>query len=283
MRTRLALTAALVGAALLSPSAARAGGVEISGFAGYTFPFYSQTFAYHPGPTSVAIPGVSIQQSGAFALEGKGGPAFGGAIAFYPADTIGFEVRLDRAEVDVQTASTAFDVKVALPGGLSPVESTLDLGAGTATLTAPRPLSLNLKLRGAGQTHLFASGGLSRLGSLELTLDQTIAIGVAAFNLDTRNLEIPTLSVQAKATETGSSWGGNLGLGFQVGLGDRGGLVIEGRGFYFPRRTVEWAGVNVAGLPAIQQQLLSRTLENLPPVEFKPWWVQATIGFSYRF
>jgi hypothetical protein len=39
----------------------------------------------------------------------------------------------------------------------------------------------------------------------------------------------------------------------------------------------------VSGLPAIQQELLSRTLQNLPPVEFEPRWVQATIGISYRF
>jgi hypothetical protein len=284
MRSRpAALAAVLFAAALLPPSAARAGGVEISGFAGYTFPFYSQTFAYNPGPVSVPIPGVSIDQSGTFELKAKGGPAFGGAIAFYPSETVGFELRLDRAEVDVKTQSTSYRVRVALPGGLAPVDSTLTLEDGEATLGAPFPLSLNLKLRGAGPTHLFASGGISRLGSLDVTLRQPIAIGVSSVNLDTGNLEIPTVSVQAAATETSPSWGGNLGLGFQIALGERGGLVVEGRGFYFAKRTIEWAGVNVSGLPAIQQELLSRTLENLPPVEFKPWWVQATIGFSYRF
>jgi hypothetical protein len=39
----------------------------------------------------------------------------------------------------------------------------------------------------------------------------------------------------------------------------------------------------VSGLPALQQELLSRTLQNLPPLEFEPWWVQATIGVSFRF
>jgi hypothetical protein len=284
MRSRsAAVAAALSAAALFLPSAARAGGVEISGFAGYTFPFYSQKFAYNPGPISVPIPGVSIDQSGAFELKAKGGPAFGGAIAFYPSETFGFELRLDRAEIDVQTQSTTFDVKATLPAGLDPVEASLTLDDGEATLSAPFPFSLNVKLRGAGPTHLFVSGGLSRLGSLDVTLHQPIAIGVANVNLDTGNLEIPTLTVQAAATDTGRTWGGNLGLGFQIALGERGGLVVEGRGFYFSKRTIAWEGVNVSGLPAIQQELLSRTLENLPPVEFKPWWVQATIGFSYRF
>jgi hypothetical protein len=283
MRSRLALSAALVAAAVLPPSAARAGGVEITGFAGYTFPFYSQSFAYDPGPINVPIPGVSIQQSGEFKLTGKGGPAFGGAITFYPSETFGIELRVDRAEVKVETESTTYDVNVTLPAGLAPVQSTLTLEAGEATLSAPLPLSLNLKLRGAGQTHAFISGGISRLGNLDLTFRQPIAIGVSSVNLDTGNLEIPTLSVQASASDTGSSWGGNLGLGFQVALGEHGGLVVEGRGFYFPKRTIEWEGVSVGGLPAIQQELLSRTLANLPAVEFEPWWVQATIGISYRF
>jgi hypothetical protein len=283
MRSRLALSAALVAAALLPPSAARAGGVEITGFAGYTFPFYSQSFSYDPGPISVPIPGVSIQQSGEFKLTGKGGPAFGGAITFYPSDNFGFELRLDHAEVNVETESTTYDVNVTLPAGLAPVQSTLTLEDGEATLDAPLPLSLNLKLRGAGQTHVFLSGGISRLGDLELTFRQPIAIGVSSVNLDTGNLEIPTVNVQASATETGSSWGGNLGLGFQVALGEHGGLIVEGRGFYFPKRTIEWEGLSVSGLPPIQKELLSRTLENLPPVEFEPWWVQATIGISYRF
>lgn len=283
MRSRLALSAALVAAALLPPSAARASDVEVTGFAGYTFPFYSQSFSYNPGPVSVPIPGVSVQQSGDFKLTGRGGPAFGGAITFYPSETIGVELRVDRAEVNVETESTAYDVGVTLPAGLAPVQAKLTLEAGEATLGAPRPLSLNLKLRGAGQTHVFLSGGISRLGNLELAFRQPIAIGVSAVNLDTGNLEIPTLSVEASATETGRAWGGNLGLGFQVALGEHGGLVVEGRGFYFPKRTVEWEGVSVSGLPAIQKELLSRTLANLPPVEFEPWWVQATIGVSYRF
>ena len=36
-------------------------------------------------------------------------------------------------------------------------------------------------------------------------------------------------------------------------------------------------------LTAIEQALLARVLERLPPVEFEPWWVQATVGFAIRF
>jgi hypothetical protein len=283
MRTRPTVTAAIFAAALFLPSTARAGGVEITGFAGYTFPFYSQTFAYDPGPIDIPIPGVSVDQSGGFKLKATGGVAYGGALAFYASSTFGVELRLDRAEMNVKTEASTFDVKLTLPAPLQPVSSTLTLDSGEATVSAPLPWSVNLKLRGAGRSHFFASGGLSHLGSLDLTLRQPIAIGVTAVNLDTSNLEIATVDVEAKATATAGTWGGNLGLGVQIGLGERGGLVLEARGFYFPKRTVEWQGLDVAGLPPLQQELLSRTLDALPPVEFEPWWVQATIGVSIRF
>jgi len=82
MRKRLAVLVAVSAAAALPPSAARAAGVEITGFAGYTFPFYSQTFQYNPGPINVPIPGVSVEQSGEFELKASGGLAYGGALAF---------------------------------------------------------------------------------------------------------------------------------------------------------------------------------------------------------
>ena len=59
--------------------------------------------------------------------------------------------------------------------------------------------------------------------------------------------------------------------------------MIEGRGFYFPKRTVEWAPVLDRPLTPIEQALLQRLQERLDPVGFEPWWVQATIGFAVRF
>lgn len=283
MPTRPALSAAILASALLVPSGAGAAGVEITGFAGYTFPFYKQTFAYDPGPINIPIPGVSIEQGGQFELKASGGVAYGGAIGLFATDTFGFEFRLDRAEVNVKTQSSVFDVRVTLPQPLDPVSSTLTLGEGEATAKAPLPWSINLKVRGGGATHVFASGGLSRLGSLEATLEQPIAIGVSSVDLDSSVLKIPTVTVRARATDTTKSWGGNLGLGVQIGIGERGGLVLEARGFYFPKRTIPWDAVSVDGLTSLEQELLGRTLDALPAVEFEPWWVQATVGFSFRF
>jgi hypothetical protein len=89
--------------------------------------------------------------------------------------------------------------------------------------------------------------------------------------------------VKATGVAGESSWGGNLGLGIQIPLGEHGALVLEGRGFYFPKRTVEWEPDPGRPLTGIEQALLARVLERLPPVEFEPWWVQATVGFAIRF
>ena len=119
---------------------------------------------------------------------------------------------------------------------------------------------------------------------MDFTLDQTVALGVVAVNLETSQLEIGTVPLRATTSgQPESSWGGNLGLGFQIGIGERGALVIEGRAFYFPTRTIEWEPVDAEGLPPLQQELLERVLDRLDPVELKPWWAQATVGFAIRF
>lgn len=268
---------------LATPSLTAAGGVEVSGFAGYTFPFYSQSFSYDPGPITVPIPGFSIQQRGALQLDASGGFAGGASLTLYPAEAIGVELRVDSASLKVKSLPATFDVNATLPSPLPPVQETLELDPGTAELSSGKPLSLNLKLRTTGDTRLFASGGLSRLGDMHFSLRQPLAIGVSVVNLITGNLEIPTIELKAAPATTGSSWGGNLGMGVQIPLGEHGGLVLEARGFYFPKQTIDWEPVSATPLGPVASQLLNRVLDSLDPVEFKPWWVQATIGVSYRF
>jgi hypothetical protein len=279
MRKVLALCAAV----LALPSLARAGDVEVTGFAGYTFPFYSQSFSYDPGPVAIPLPGVSVQQRGSFDLKASGGAAFGGAIAFYPTSTLGVELRVDRASVAVDTKTAGYDVNLTLPAPFDPVKTTLDLTKGTAKLSAATPVSLNLKLRSGERGAVYVSGGISHLGDLNFSLSQTLALGLTAVNLQTSNLEIATLGFVAKrkATETGGSWGGNVGLGLQIPFGDRGHLILEGRGFYFPKQTYDWTPFIDTPLPPLQQVLLDRL--NIPALELKPWWAQATVGFSFRF
>jgi hypothetical protein len=269
---------------LAVPALASAGELELTGYAGYTFPFYSQTFRYDPGPVSVPIPGVTVDQAGSFELKASGGPAFAGGLALYVTNGFGFELRYDHADLTVETRSSVYNVTVGLPAPLDPVLANLTLTEGTADLKAAAPFSLNLKLRSGGAVKLTASGGASHLGDLEFTVQQTIGLGVIAFNLDQSTIQVGTVGLKATGVAgTGSSWGGNLGLGIQIPIGERGALVLEGRGFYFPKRTVVWEPALDRPLTPIEQALLDRVVERVPPVEFEPWWVQATVGLAIRF
>ena len=273
-------------AVLALPSLAAAGGeVEISGFAGYTFPFYSQKFSYDPGPVLVDIPGVTIQQSESFELKASGGLVLGGAVALFPIDAVGFEFRFDSADLTVKTQSPSYHVHVTFPAPLGPVDTNLALKESEADLSAASTFSLNLKLRTSGDTRVYLSGGLSHVSDLGFSMQQQVALGVSAVNLVNGNLEIATISLRArrKPGDPKSNWGGNAGLGFRIPLGEHGGLVVEGRGFYFPKQTFDWEAVVDTPLGDVQQELLDRLLARLDPVEFKPWWVQVTIGVCYRF
>jgi hypothetical protein len=85
------------------------------------------------------------------------------------------------------------------------------------------------------------------------------------------------------SAETESRWGGNVGLGLEIPLGSSAALLLEGRGFYFPKRTIEWEAEIDTPFGTIEEALLERVLERLEPVEFEPWWVQATVGLAIRF
>jgi hypothetical protein len=275
---------ALLLAALAAPALAGAAELEITGYAGYTFPLYSQTFRYDSGPVTVPIPGVTIEQGGDFELRASGSHALAGGVAFYATERVGIEVRYDRANLTIEPLPSTYAVRFDLPAPLDPVRAELLLSEGSAELEAASPLSVNLKLRTSGSAKLTASAGVSRLGDLRLSIQQTLGLGVVAFDLVQSNIQIGTIGLRATSpAEGGRTWGGNLGLGLQIPIGERGALVLEGRGFYFPKRTLEWEPLPDRPLSAIELALLERVLERVPAVEFEPWWVQATVGFAIRF
>ena len=191
---------------------------------------------------------------------------------------------MDHADITIDTQGGSYAVRVGLPAPFDPVVANLNLTEGTADLKALTPLSFNLKLRTGGKVRFMASGGPSKLGNIEMDLSQSVGLGVIGFDFVQGSAQIATIGLRATASgETGSSWGGNLGLGLEIPIGEHGAFLIEGRGFYFPKRTVEWAPVVDRPLSTIEQLLLQRLQERLPPVEFEPWWVQTTIGFAVRF
>ena len=227
---------------------------------------------------------MSVQQSGDFELRASGGPAFAGAITLYATGGLGFEFRVDHADVTIDTQGGSYAVRVGLPAPFDPVVANLNLTQGTGDLKALTPLSFNLKLRTGGSVRFMASGGPSKLGNIEMNLSQSVGLGVIGFDFVQGSAQIATIGLQATAAgETGSSWGGNLGLGLEIPIGEHGAFLIEVRGFYFPKRTVQWAPVIDRPLTTIELLLLQRLQERLDPVEFEPWWVQTTIGFAVRF
>jgi hypothetical protein len=267
-----------------APAAAGAGELEVAAYGGYTAPFYSQTFTYDPGPVTVPIPGVSIEQSGSFQLDASGGLAFGGAATFYPTSGLGFEVRFDSADATVSTRSATYSVRLGLPPPLPPVVNSLTLTNGKADVKALTPWSINLKLRAGHGVRFTVSGGLSRLGDLQFSIQQKVALGVSAVNIVTGNLEIATLTLRGvSSAATKAAWGGNAGLGLQIGVGEHGAILLEGRGFYFPKRTIEWEPQIDTPLGPVEGKLLEQVRQRLDPIEFEPWWVQASVGVAIRF
>jgi hypothetical protein len=275
--------AALV-AVFLAPAVVGAAGLELSGFLGYSFPAYNQSFAYNSGPIDIPVEGLEVDQGGLFELDSSGGLVLGGALTLYASEGFGLEVRLDSADVAIDTVTNTYSVDVQLPEPHDPVSEVLELDRGEAEMKALTPFSINLKLRSGGRSlRFFASGGLSRLGNLDFAIEQTVALGVVEVDLETNQLEIATVPLRAVSGESETSWGGNLGLGFDIALGERGALVFEARGFYFPKRTYEWELATDEVLPPLQQDLLERVLQTLAPVELKPWWGQATVAVAIRF
>jgi opacity protein-like surface antigen len=284
----------LVTTALLPITASAGNNVDLALYLGQSFPGYSQTFTYDPGPVSVPIPGLVITQSGGFTFEGSGGLVVSGGVTLYFGGIIGIEGRYDTVRVGIDTTAPSYDVSVTLPGIPQPVTASLDLGQGTVDVTSLKPWSLNLKLRTPGSVRFFASGGISHLPSFEFTVDQRIGLGVTGLNVITRLATIASVGISGALTPVGglddggvvqgpSRWGGNLGGGLQFSLGKNVTLIAEGRYFYFPSQTFEWTVSTDRTLSSIEQTLLDATLARIPQVEFKPQFFQVTGGITISF
>lgn len=281
---KLNLPVLVLAAAL--PRAAAAENLELAGYLGTSFPGYSQSFLYSPGPVSVPIPGVSITQQGAFELNGSGGLVVSGGATFYVGELIGIEGRLDTVKVDIATRGARYDVQVTLPGIPLPVGATLDLGQGTVDLDSLKPWSLNLKLRTPGPARFAVSGGLSRLPSFNVSVRQTIGLGASLLNLIISNLEVSTVVLNGSlvpAEEGASRWGFNLGGGLQFKVGPNVALLVEGRYFHFKKQTYEWTVRPDRPLSSTEQMLYDATLERLDAIEFSPRFFQATAGIAVGF
>ncbi len=270
---------------ILLPRPAGAGQFEIYGNFGVTFPFYSQTFTYDPGPVTLPIPGISIRQEGTFSLDAQGGTAYGFGAAYYFVSAVALEARIDFAGVEIKTQGAQFHVNVSLPP-FPPISTDLDLGTGAVDVDKLTPVSFNLKFQTPGRFAFGISGGMSYLPSFSLTASQTIALGVRELNAAAQRLEITTLPFAAIIQPQGegqSRWGWNGGVMLRIPFNEKVALVGDARYFRFSEQTVTWGRADGRPLNPIEELLLAQVQERLEPIRFRPEWFQVTGGLSITF
>ena len=272
-RTTRQTLGALLALLLLSPATGGAGQVEISGWVGPSLPFYSQSFQYSPPPVP-PLPGFGVEQVGEFRFDASGGVSFGAGLAWHGAGPLGVELRVDSGAIDVTQEGATFRVTVRPPSPLPPLSLDVET-QGTVTLSRLLPVSLNVRYRGGGRVGLVASAGVSYLPSLDYTVTQELGIGAIG---GLGGIELPTLPLEAGG-EIEGFWGANAGVGLRVRLSDAVSANLEGRGFFFGERELEWSVDRFPGSPELGEALR----QQLDPIRFTPGFFQATAGLSVRF
>jgi hypothetical protein len=264
---------ALLALLAVAPATGGAGDLEISGWVGPSLPFYSQSFRYQP-PAVPPLPGVGVEQVGEFRFDASGGVSFGAGVAWHFAGPIGVELRVDSGAIDVTQEGARFRVSVRPPAPLPPLS--FDVATqGTITLGRLLPVSLNLRYRGGGRVGFVASAGVSYLPSLDFAVTQELGIGAIG---GVGGIELPTLPLEAGGQIDGF-WGVNAGLGVRLRLSDAVSANVEGRGFFFGERELEWQIDRFPLSPELGEVLR----QQLDPIRFTPGFFQATAGLSVQF
>jgi hypothetical protein len=169
LRVSILRLAALVLVVSSFPGAAAAGQFEIYGNFGVTFPFYSETFTYDPGPVSLPIPGLTIRQEGTFTLDAEGGTVYGFGAGYYFTSAVALEARVDFAGVEITTQGAQYHVSGGasyLPSFKFSARQTIALGvrelnAGEQQLEiSTLPFAAIVQPEGEGQSRWGFNGGV---------------------------------------------------------------------------------------------------------------------------
>jgi hypothetical protein len=179
---------------------------------------------------------------------------------------------------DLQTTGAIYELRG--PSGTEPF-ARLNLGGGAVAVDPLHPLSVNLRLSISGPLRFALSGGASWLGALEAHSTQTVRLDVLRPVATSVDLATVSLGAEAAPASEGGSWGANAGVMVGLGLSHHVAIVVEARGFAFPKRTLHWSAA--AGHPPtpFEQALLDR-LSNLEPITFNPVFFNATAGLALR-
>ena len=260
----------VVGVMTLSAAPAPAGELELAVSVGRALPFYKQSFAFDPGDlVPLDLP---VATSGEFDLELNGGLAFSGALTWRFSDVVGLEARVDSARVNLEVTGgrVSADLGDLIPG-LPSIPVTGDL-SGESEVDQLTPFSLNLQLGFGERTRFVISGGASYIPAT--TVAATVQVRLGLENIP--GISLPPIGVSAAATLDGG-FGGNLGAGLRVPLGDSVSLVFDARAFGFPKRELAWG--SGSGTSPIEEALAAA----LDPIEFQYGFFQATGGVAFTF
>lgn len=273
-----------VALALVWPVTAGAVGFEIDLHAGRTAPTFEQTLTYDPSASIPNVPGVSLRPLGPLQMEAKGALAFSGGVTLFFAGPLGIEGRIDGLEADLATAPAGYDVTAAAQPPLPGFSARLDLLGEDLKIERVLPVSLNLRLVTPGSVRFSISGGISRLGTINVggALAGALRVDAGGFPLPVATARVSLVAAAPPDEADRGRYGLNAGVGLQIGLGANLALSGEVRGFLFKERVLTWS----AGAPpsnvveeAVQQELLAR----LEPIRFTPTFFSANVGLALRF
>jgi hypothetical protein len=268
----------VVGAVVLLPllwsaTPARGGELEIAVMAGRALPFYYQSFSL--GPEDLVPPDIPVSTTGGFDLELGGDLTLSGAVTWRFSDVLGLEARVDSAKVELEVTGgqVSADLGDLLPG-LPSIPVSGDI-SGVTQIDRLTPVSLNLQLGFGESVRFVISGGASYIPATTLAATVSVALGGDLPGLPP--IDLPPIGVSAAATLDGG-FGGNLGLGLRVPLGAHVALVVDARGFAFPKREVRW-GAGGGDTSPIEEALA----DALDPIAFEYGFFQASGGLAFVF
>jgi hypothetical protein len=246
---------------------AGAQGVDLTLFLGRAFPIYEEELVLRAG--SPSIPGVDVDVIGSPELRTDGGPVFGGALAF-EFGVFAIEGRLDATNVGFDFTGAEYR----LEGQTSPfngVTGTFIADEGRFDFDRISLLSLNARLRSPGAVGIVVSGGFTLLP--DLTITGTVPVSAAVSGIPFPVIEAD-LGLRLTPDESAHRLGVNAGGGLRIG--GRVALMAEARVFYFGEYELRF-------VPEGGTDLLDDLFVAVPPVRFRPVFVNAQAGLVFRF
>jgi hypothetical protein len=264
----VARAACAVGVLLGSTPSSEAQGFDLTLFVGRAFPTYDERLTLRPPKPT--LPGIDTSVVGSPLIKADGGLVFGGALAL-EFGILGIEGRVDATDVALELTGAQYNFRGTEPP-FDGFHASVAVSDGRFDADRIPILSFNGRVRTPGPVALVASGGLSYLP--DITLRGSIPLHVEGPGIPELPVSDLVLTLRAVPGESKHRWGVNGGAGLRVGR--RVALVGEVRVFYFPEYELHFASENGG-------EILDELIGGLSPVRFKPIFVNAQAGVTFRF